>query len=374
MVQGSHGSILLGAFALLLLNFSNPSEAHAREIIKVAILRQKSPITIKGGPFQITDGSTQVDVQTNPLKISSKDRKLHLHWEKGDAVVRSGARIVSVGLPIQVDRHPYRGEVVLHSDGGSRILAVNELDLEDYVRGIINHEVSSKWPLEAVKAQVVAARSYALSRRGKPKDTRFDVEATVMDQVYRGSSREDDAAAQAVLETEGLVLTQDGEVIEAYYHSCCGGQTEASGTVWGRERSYLQGVTCGFDQDCPNAYWEVNLSTPEIEREVGIKNIESVEVASLQPSGRVRRIRFVTPSREVSLTGKEFRERVGFNRIPSTHFKIVRQAKGYKFMGSGSGHGVGLCQWGARGMAQEGHTFEEILKKYYSGVEITKLY
>lgn len=342
--------------------------------VRVAILRHKSPIVLRGGPFEVSDGSKAVTVPTNPLRITARGKQLHLGWEGGESTVKTGARITSPATMIRVESAPYRGTLVVHANGQNRILVVNDLDVEDYLKGIINHEISSKWPIEAVKAQVIASRSYVLYKKQQPKDPRFDVEATVLDQVYKGSIREDDAGQKAVDETRGLVLTYDTKVIEAYYHSCCGGQTESAGSVWGRERPYLRSVQCGFDADCPNTYWDYETPLNTVEKALGIRSIQKMEVVSRYPSGRVRQVRVTTPGKPVVLTGKELREKIGFNRIRSTNMKIVPRKGGFKFVGTGSGHGVGLCQWGARGMALEGKTFEEILKAYYVNAEITGLY
>ncbi|MBI2891158.1 MAG: SpoIID/LytB domain-containing protein [Nitrospirae bacterium] len=348
--------------------------ARAGERIRVAITWKKAPLVLKGGPFTVSDGSSEVAVETNPLSVTVEGRQLHLNWEQGKASVQSGARVATRGAPIKIEGAPYAGDVVLHAEDRTKILVVNDLDLEDYLVGIVNHEVSSKWPIEAVKAQVVASRSYALFRKKRPKDSRYDLVATVMDQVYRGTSRADEAAEQAVRETAGLVITTGGDVVEAYYHSCCGGQTESSQAVWGRPESSLQGVPCGFDTDCPNTYWETGISAREIERAFGLKGLADVVVEDTSGSGRVQRLRLQTESGSRAVSGKVFREKMGFNRIRSTNFKVVGQGGSFKFMGSGSGHGVGLCQWGARGMAQAGHPFDEILKRYYTNVEITRAY
>ena len=273
---------------------------------------------------------------------------------------------------------------------GSLCEVINELDLEKYLEGLVNAEFSSKWSDEATGAQVVAARTYALyqMRQARQLKRHFDLDATVRDQVYDGSMKEDFRASQAVTRTRGLVLTvgsnQAPTPIKAFYHSTCGGATELPENVWGarhvdsshgslrllhelaadrldtrsaRARSGRRVSACGARDYGPQPGW------PSDWLDV-VKQGKLVDLrAQARPEdGRVTRITTVWAHaglvRELPLTGARFRDWVGPGRFRSTAFNVQphRGLGGSKwvFQGRGNGHGVGMCQWGAKVMGERG--------------------
>ncbi|MBI4745038.1 MAG: SpoIID/LytB domain-containing protein [Deltaproteobacteria bacterium] len=289
----------------------------------------------------------------------------------------SSLKIESKEPGIKVNGKSYRGKIEIVKDNSS-LLLINELKLEDYLVGLINQEISSKWPMEAVKAQAVVARTYALYQKKSRKYPMYDLESTVTSQVYSGIDSEDELARQAVKETEGEAAYYNGEMIQALYHSSCGGKTEAALEVWGKEIPYLKSIKDPHCTEAPNYFWQHKIDMNGLRDRLrrfnsGIGNIESVSILKRSSSGRVTRISIRHSKGSFVLEGKDFREALGFENIRSTDFTLKIKEDFVYFAGSGGGHGVGMCQWGAKGMAEEGKSYKDILKWYYPGVTIKRM-
>ncbi|MBI3753743.1 MAG: SpoIID/LytB domain-containing protein [Deltaproteobacteria bacterium] len=279
---------------------------------------------------------------------------------------------------IYLNGRPFRGKIDVIKDGNG-LLVVNELPLEFYVAGLINHEISSKWPIEAVKAQAVIARTYALYQKKKRGKGLYHMEATVTDQVYAGSTAEDDRSLYAVKETVGEVVTYDGEPALTVYHSNGGGMTEDPQNVWGKDYPYLKQVESPFDKDAPNFFWTLNISPQAVEaalKNVGyqVSGVQDITPLYTTNSGRVAKIRVRHGSGELEMSGEELRKTIGYDKLKSTMFTVEMVDGLFVFSGKGSGHGVGLSQWGAKGMAEKGYSYAEILKHFYPGTRIERIY
>ncbi len=278
---------------------------------------------------------------------------------------------------IEVEGRAYRG--MIRITGGAEPLLINVVGLDDYLAGVINNEISSAWPEEAVKAQAILARTYTVFRMRQRQNLAYDVEATVRDQVYQGVASEDDAARRAVAETRGLILTYAGEPVEALYHSACGGRTESPEWVWGgTAKPYQQSVECGYCEDAPNYFWRypaAGAADPaELGRKLGLgEPVVELKVLTKTPSGRAAQLRVAGRHSDKVMSGREFREALGGEAVRSTLFEVQSEPAGFWVMGSGAGHGVGMCQWGARGMAAAGKKSEEILRHYFPGTEVKRL-
>jgi len=270
-----------------------------------------------------------------------------------------------------------------------------ELPLEDYVLGVVAAEMPAEFEEEALKAQAVAARTFALRRLrddggpGCEKHPEADVctdpahcqgwlsrEEQQQKWGLVNYSRFQEKLARAVNSTEGLVITYNLELIDAAYHSTCAGHTENASQVWGQEVPYLVGVPCPYDAASPRYREEVSYLLAEVaarlETQVAVPAAGglgfAVDMAVLEESktGRVLKLQ----AGEKTYSGGEVRERLG---LRSTKFQWQLEGDNLVFTTLGYGHGVGLCQYGANGMAREGRSFREILQYYYRGVEIEKL-
>jgi stage II sporulation protein D len=272
---------------------------------------------------------------------------------------------------------PYRGYLTVLLKAG-RLMVVSHMPLESYLAGVVNGEVDSSWPMEAVKAQVVAARTYALYQMNAGA-LYYDLKTDVSDQVYAGFDSEDDRAIKAVNMTRGQVLYNGGRLIQAFFHSTCGVSTASALDVWGVAQPAQDGVYCGECEDSPYAHWNLPLEAGEIVRAVktlypSIDIIRSMGIHRRSRDGRVLILFVETGEGRVLIDAGEFRKEIGYRRLPSTWFSLGMSGDRIVLTGKGYGHGVGLCQWGARGSALRGMDYQEILKKYYIGVEIRRAY
>lgn len=264
----------------------------------------------------------------------------------------------------------YTGSIeVWKGDGGLYI--VNELPLEEYVKGVVAGEVGKSWDMEALKAQAVAARTYALYQKLHSGDNqlRYHLTSSVMSQVYKGGPVPEQIA-KAVEATRGEILTYDGQPIIAYYHSTSGGMTEDAEEVFGKSYPYLKPVEASCSLS-PYSLWERRIPLAEIERALKVKGIEEILVGSYTVSSRVKDFRIVTQSGEETVLAKDLRRDLGWERLPSTFITgMSREGDALVLEGKGYGHGVGMCQWTALDMAKEGKEYREILAKFYPGTTL----
>lgn len=297
----------------------------------------------------------------------------------------------------------YRGVLeVSYSPQDTAALALNLVYIEDYLKGVLPAEMGnwSEKEFEALKAQAIAARTYALYSLESYKEEGYNLESTVADQVYAGADYEDQLASQAIKKTQGMVLSYAGKLIKAHYHANCGGWTENIEEVWNKPpEPYLFSLgDDGFCSWAKNATWQESWSREELEgivstylkayQEVpqgGIGEILDLQVQKRSPSGRVSLLELRT-DKGVFILEKDNvrwvlrREKLPHSILPSTFFDIelIRNPAGELekiiFRGSGNGHGVGMCQTGALGRARAGHTYKAILSYYYRGAKVVKIY
>ncbi|HEX9023435.1 MAG TPA: SpoIID/LytB domain-containing protein [Geobacteraceae bacterium] len=342
------------------------------ETIRVALMKGAESIRLEGNGVLATDESGEPVRAFSPL--------LAARIRDGVMVNGKALRRLTVTAPqyVKVNGKKYRGIVdVTPADKG--LLVVNELPLEDYLIGLINCEISSQWPMEAIKAQAVIARSYAVYQKESRKSAPYHLESTVMDQVYDGCEVEDSRAARGVRETAGVVLTYDNKVIQAFYHSNCGGHTEATENVWGIPMPYLRGVDCEYCLKAPSAKWELTLPLKRVEallRKGGyqVGGLREIRIGRKNKSGRVTDVTLISGRGRFTLSAVSLRKAIGYSAIKSTNFEVRMTGNDVLFSGIGYGHGVGLCQWGAKQRALDGFDYREILSYYYPGARLEKLY
>jgi len=361
---------------LCLLVSAEPKQRSAREI-RVLIGAIDQPISIEGEGLKMASGGWKKAAKPYPkIDLELKNNKLMF---KGKDIGPS-AKITASG-PISVRGKSYAGFIQVQKSG-DRFVVVNYLDLEDYLEGVVKNEMSPKWPMEALKSQTVLARTYAAQKIQKPRSQFYDLAATVEDQVYSGVSDMDPAIDQAIKETGGEVLYFESGIAEVFYHSCCGGQTEAAEYVWAAVgRPYLKSVKCTYCQECPYYFWRFPdkgaASGSLLATELGYdgEEVEEMIVKELSPSRHVLKVNVkFKGGHAAEISGSDFRVRLGREGVRSTLFKVQKEPEGFAVFGSGSGHGVGLCQWGARGMAEQNKTYREILEFYFPGTTIKKIY
>lgn len=396
------------------------SDAEFRALVKpvgnnLAFSPKKTFISVKNGKFvldgKIIDG-TEVEF------LSSKEDK-----------------------SVLINRKSYRGRLVAKINEDKKTLTIcNILPLEEYLYGVVAREVIPLWPEEAIKAQAVASRSYALAAIKKLNAGGYDIKANELGQVYGGIEAENITTNKMINATRGMVLTYNGKPIEACYHSSSGGYTENSENVWGSYVPYLRAVV-DYDQEAPKYKWEKDITAKEIENILlrngyRIGKLKAIKLSPLKKppmeavdrgiSGRVLKLTFVGDAGEALLNGGKVREMLQLN---STLFDLIVETKTPEYIevpvldvygneigkkqipvkiaepakpsylngfedlrlitgdqnekiiikGQGWGHGLGLSQWGARGMAlaapqNSKDYYKKILSHYYTNVKIEKIY
>jgi len=261
---------------------------------------------------------------------------------------------------------------------GKGFLVINRVDLEEYVKGVVPAEVSSTWHQEMLKAQAVAARTYALYQQMLSATREYDVEATVQDQVYRGKQGIDAGILRAVEDTRGLIVTYQDAPIYAAFSSTAAGLTEDAMNVWSKEYPYLKGVECPFDLASPYYQWKSSFKIDSLEQSLRQQGFSVGTIATMTPlsftrGGRVAKLRILHSGGELILRGEELRKAVGYAIIPSTQFAIESIGQDVVLSGFGAGHAVGMCQWGAKELAELGYPFSTILRYYYPGTELQNM-
>ncbi len=252
--------------------------------------------------------------------------------------------------------------------GENGLYIINELPLEEYIRDVVAAEVSPEWDMEALKVQAVISRTYALYQKTMNGNSLYHLASSVLHQVYKGKSA-DVRIAYAVSATTGEVLTFDGNIIEAFYHSTCGGKTENPEEVFGKKYPYLKSLESTCDLS-PYSTWERTIRLDEIEKAVGIATIKDISIESYTSTNRVKQLTIKTASEIITINATDFRKALGWSRLPSTNFTLTSTDTGMLFQGRGYGHGVGLCQWCMLRMARKGKNYTEILSFFYPGTTI----
>lgn len=344
------------------------------------------------------------DASTGDYLVTSKDSgMLNDHATFGDMV--------------------YRGGFGAKRDNTSDITLINYLYMNEYLYGVVPREMSRDWPLEALKAQAIVARNFAIANINKFMDYGFNLDNTVNSQVYGGFKYEGPISNQAVDETDGLSLLYENTLVQAYYHSNSGGFTENSENVWSAELPYLKGVYDPFSLGAPNDVWTLTYSKTYIQdrlNELGynIGVLKNFYVAEYTDHNRVFEAAFVGSNGTALLSKQAIRSTFGYNEVKSTLLKVTPDnalvitdgrefvsknpsgipvltsngletanrdlivfdgktsttvnmtANEYTIEGKGWGHGLGMSQWGAKAMAEQGFTFEDILTFYYTDTHI----
>jgi stage II sporulation protein D len=360
------------AIILMITGLFSPCPVLAGESIRVLLAPDPPSVTIAGSP---------------DLTLTDPDGRPVAGGFKGSVVIAAGPQ----GLIIQ-NEPTDRRELVASSGSGAiriddrdvggilhialyhdKIRLINELDLEDYLKGVVPIEISSKWHPEVLKVQAIISRTYALYQRQLNLGKDYDVQATTADQVYEGRDKEDPVTNQAVAETRGLVLTYEGQLILSAYHSTSAGPTENAAEVWGMDLPYLKGVSCPFDQNSPYYQWNRSIPMDTVQKAFSTAGYSIGTIASITPfrwteAGRISQIRLIHSRGELILKAGDLRRILGYQELPSAHFRIEKIGREVQLRGHGYGHGVGLCQWGAKEMAEMGYKYDRILKYYYPGV------
>ncbi|MCK4308643.1 MAG: SpoIID/LytB domain-containing protein [Candidatus Atribacteria bacterium] len=443
----------------LLISTNNILSAEKQPILRVGIFLNQTEINIGGdGTFKIYNLKSKnlISEERNRIvKLLPHDKGIEI---LGKGVYSGPIKIIPVGntrimVMFNGQKYRYRGNMEINIDKGHKKLnVINIIGIEEYLYGVLKKEISPRWPAEALKAQAVAARTFAIFNMNKYIDKGYNICASTNSQAYGGVNHEDPLTNRAVDETRGVIMVYKGKPINAVYHSDSGGYTEDSENVWGSFRPYLRSVKSKFEEKVspPHHTWSYSIYEKDLTEKLQkqgykINSVVSIEPVKKSETGRISELVFIIDNNEViNMKANDFRSLIGADLIRSTLFnikvigkeiniakdtedkkeiedkeeqgesmkEILEQKKDWTikellelmkknkeerekgkevkapeaeilksnapltfiFSGSGNGHGVGMSQWGAYGMALQGSRYQDILKYYYQGINIIKKY
>jgi stage II sporulation protein D len=341
-----------------------PAEAYQ---LRVAVTQKIDRVKIAASTAAIvSDGSGQKLGELAPAQ-GSIVTGLNDRVKFGDTPAAELWIKPQLGGYVWIEDRWYRGTVRVIPTG-KKLLAINYVDLEQYLYSVLGAEMSPDFPAEALKAQAVAARTYALYRSQSTSKKLFDVDGSQSSQVYRGLSSEANTTQAAVNATIGQIMTYHGKPILAVFHAASGGHTENVEDVWASSIPYLRGVP-DYDLGTPGYEWSKTFSLSDLSQSLKVNNIKSIATDRTTQFGSVMSLKIVG-DRDTILDGKQIRSAL---KLRSLRFIISSTPTGYVFTGRGYGHGLGMSQWGAYSMAQQGMNYANILTHYYQGIDLGKL-
>jgi len=301
------------------------------------------------------------------------------------------SKVTSTSGILKWNQTPYRGELVIATSENQKSCdLINKVPLENYISSLLAKEMNSNWPLEALKAQAVAARTYAYQKMSlksnqeylDEEDSSFDLESSEKHQVGGGFFDETQVTNQAALETKGEVLVAGhGKITPIFYHAKCGGRTFKPDSVWESSVAGYTSVICPYCYKYGHANWKLSLSKKEFLSAVG--QVKKLTLKAHQKKGSLvlasdfqdRILLRVYLGEDPILVKKPWlRQVLGRKKLPSNNFRVYMENGKVKFVGRGYGHGVGMCQLGALEMAKQGYDYKTILAHYFPLHRIKKLY
>ena len=345
-------------------------------VLKVLLFTTSSSVVFKDSRGLVVEGSDLKQTRYKKLvvkhigtdKIMVNNRLVH----RGSLWIRGNPEIPVQKIDSSAGRR-YLGQIQV-KPFAKGLYIINHVLTEDYLAGVLNAEISTKWHMEVVKAQSVVSRTFALYKREKRRESAWYLSAGKFDQVYLGVDIADDRGKYAIGATRGIVVSYRGKLAQTFYHSNCGGMTEDPGSIWQYSVPYLRVKSVPYGQKDPRFYWETTLRERDLVRilrkgNLRLNSVKEMFINKHTASNRAYELVFVGEN-----TGKmlayDFRRLAGYRRIQSLLFEVIKVPGGYYFKGKGNGHGVGLSQWAAKEMAEVGYKYHDIIYFFYSGIRL----
>ncbi|MBI2219100.1 MAG: SpoIID/LytB domain-containing protein [Candidatus Rokubacteria bacterium] len=359
------------ALAVLVLVAGLPWSAAASGTIRVALVADTPRVELRGTDIEINE-------------IGACERCAGAPWRVDvvraaavrDSVEIGGKRATGFRLrsdrAIRLNGREYAGGLELLVNGQG-LAVVNELPLEEYVVGVLRAEMGDRWHAEALRAQAIVARTYAAYQRHLNHSKPYHILASTAHQQFWGRVIPASPAWDAVRETSGQVLRWEGELFPAFYHTESGGYTEDPRRVFAaRNMPALRPVRCDFSTGSPHYSWNLDVRLTDLAEAlrrngVDVGSVVAIDVTERTPSLRAAAVTVRGSRAAARLRGNDFRRIVGYDTLKSTLFAVAVDGGYARFAGRGYGHGVGLSQWGAKGMAEQGYQARQILEHYYPG-------
>ena len=357
-----------------------PDDIETFKTVRVAVLRNVSTASVSfTGKVNVL---TLEDKQSLGLFDFKNDQSIKV-TKSGFTVGDGHFKIYAVRLSsddnlFSLNGKVFRGDLVIIRQSNMKLLFVNYVNIEDYLRGVLPKEMYATWPIEALKAQALVSRTYAIFQEISAVKNDYSLVENIESQMYGGKSAETAKTDQAVLETKGEVLGYDGKIFSAYFHACCGGKTTACETVWyAKSFPPLTGVVSPFCKESPHFFWSAVMSLSDIERKLNEKgynlgHVNDIKIIKTDASGRATRFEISGTGKNEKIKANTLRLVLGGGFIKSTKITTLRKGNEvFLFEGYGFGHGVGLCQYCAYSMAERGFLYDEIAKHFFPEAEIT---
>ena len=364
--------------ALAPINLSAGSGEGSAAVIRVAISRNTAQFKLH------TSGNVYaLEVKTGQKYMLLAKSVYEVKYLDPDRLAVAGETLRSPvkllapdgGDRIKLNGRFYKGEMYIKTAADEKLEVIEHLSIEDYLYGVLPVEMSPDWPLEALKAQAVASRTYALKNANLKKD--YDITDGADTQVYNGAPDMSERIKEAVNSTRGEVLKYKGRLITAFFHACCGGHTASVNSAWGEDVvKPLYGIKDPFCVNSSHLNWEYYATARDLltfiqNRGSNALKIKGIRISGRDRSGRALKLVFATDSGSFAAETSDLRKTFGTYDVRSTYItRITPLNGGYEFYGKGWGHGVGMCQDGAKGMALGGKNYKKILKHYYPGASI----
>jgi len=349
-------------------------------IVRVLLINdaKDAQLAIRGS-YQITGSLTNIIEQGQGLQnatISVTNSSIKIGNKNYD---NSELRITSLrDGEIELNKVRYRGEIRILLQFNNKFSVINEIDLESFVAGVLGSEMMPSWNEEALRAQAVTARTYALYKKKKRRDEVYHLD--MLELAYRGMAGETTRLNKIVQETKGVVMVYNWNIFPAYFHSTCGGHTEDSNHVFGKDSiPPLSGVVCNYCNNSKYSRWSTDINKSDIEKRlresnIYVSNINTIKTLDPGVGNHGSRVEIISANGSKEMNANDFRLLVGPNYLYSTAFNSRNNGKSITFSGRGWGHGVGLCQYGAQAMAEKGFKWTAILEYYYPKINLVRVY
>ncbi|MFH1825061.1 MAG: SpoIID/LytB domain-containing protein [Candidatus Firestonebacteria bacterium] len=308
---------------------------------------------------------------SNDILIESSDNKLKVN---GKIITGNALKIISNDNKIKINEYVYRGIIEVSKEKDTLDI-INELPIEEYLYGIVGREMGSAH-IEALKAQAVAARTFTYDQKQHSKSKKYDINNTGQSISYTGILKENPDAIESVNSTKGEIIKYNGKLIFAPFYANCGGYTEDVKEVWGITYPYLVPTPCYFCKNKKHYSWVVEIEKQHFvdslrKKGYDISKVLGMNIIETSKTGRMKKMEIMSEKGKIIIDTNQLRLLVGSNTLKSTRFTVREKASTFLFRGKGWGHGVGLCQDGAEGMAKAGYKYKQILNKYYKEVQVS---
>ncbi|MCP4295405.1 MAG: SpoIID/LytB domain-containing protein [Proteobacteria bacterium] len=362
--------LVLPGLQPLFAEYSNP-------VLKVLLFSTNSNVTLgdrSGMTFEGNNGKIRFQKRLYIKKINKNDLNLNHRWAHHGSLWVKGNSNLEVWSEEGIRKRKYKGIIEIKPTIKG-LHVINHILTEEYLEGVLNAEISTKWNIEVVKAQSIIARTFALFKRNERSNLSWHITSGLRDQVYQGMNVSDYRGNQAILATKGIVVTYNGRLAQTFYHSNCGGMTEDPAYLWNFSYPYLSIKEVPFGQDDPKFFWNTYLPDQDLQHVlmkagISIGKVKEVIISEKTRSDRAYKMIFRGETGSGTLLAADFRKYFGYTQFQSLLFDVIRTPKGFKFKGRGNGHGVGMCQWAAKEMADNGFTYDEILFFFYDNINL----